>query len=93
MRHVALPLGSLALFLVLWQSLAAGGTWSETLLPPPAKVWDAFVDVSTTHDGVRGYNGTYLIEHLGISLRRIASGAGLGIAAGVLLGLLMGTVP
>ncbi len=91
-RHVALPLGSLALFLVLWQSLAAGGTWSETLVPPPAKVWDAFVDVSTTHDGVRGYNGTYLIEHLGISLRRIASGAGLGIAAGVLLGLLMGTV-
>ncbi|MGV9557230.1 ABC transporter permease [Streptomyces sp. NPDC003401] len=91
-RHVALPSGSLLLFLVLWQLLAASGTWSETLVPPPAEVWDAFVAVSTTHDGVRGYNGTTLVEHLGISLRRIAIGAGLGIALGVLFGLLMGTV-
>lgn len=91
-RHVALPFGSLLLFLVLWQLLAASGTWSETLVPPPSKVWDAFIDVSTTHDGTRGYNGTTLIEHLGISLRRIALGAGIGIAAGVVFGLLMGTV-
>ncbi|MFF9313931.1 ABC transporter permease [Streptomyces sp. NPDC014748] len=91
-RRVALPFGSLLLFLAGWQLLAASGTWSQTLVPPPARVWDAFVDVSTTHDGVRGYNGTYLIEHLGISLRRIAFGAGIGIAAGVVFGLLMGTV-
>ncbi|MCF1595518.1 ABC transporter permease [Streptomyces muensis] len=91
-RHVALPLGSLLLFLVVWQLLAASGTWSETLVPPPARVWDAFLTVSTTHDGVRGYNGTYLVEHLGISVRRIAIGAGVGIALGVLFGLLMGTV-
>ncbi|EFF94164.1 MULTISPECIES: ABC transporter permease [Streptomyces] len=91
-RRVALPFGSLLLFLAGWQLLAASGTWSQTLVPPPAKVWDAFVDVSTTHDGVRGYNGTYLVEHLGISLRRIAFGAGIGIAAGVVFGLLMGTV-
>ncbi|MFH8570983.1 ABC transporter permease [Streptomyces sp. NPDC017993] len=91
-RRFLLPFGSLLLFLVLWQLLAAGGTWSETLVPPPAKVWDAFIDVSTTHDGVRGYNGTYLIEHLGISLQRIALGAGVGVALGVLFGLIMGTV-
>ncbi|MEW5352569.1 ABC transporter permease [Streptomyces sp. 16-176A] len=91
-RRIALPFGSLLLFLAGWQLLAASGTWSQTLVPPPAKVWDAFVDVSTTHDGVRGYNGTYLVEHLGISLRRIAFGAGIGIAAGVVIGLLMGTV-
>ncbi|MGW5492415.1 ABC transporter permease [Streptomyces olivaceoviridis] len=91
-RRAALPFGSLVLFLALWQSLAASGTWSETLVPPPAKVWDAFIDVSTTHDGVRGYNGTYLVEHLGISLRRIAIGSGVGIALGVLFGLAMGTV-
>ncbi|MBB4789795.1 taurine transport system permease protein [Streptomyces nodosus] len=90
--HVALPLGSLLLFLLLWQALAASGAWSETLVPPPTKVWDAFVDLSTTHHGVRGYNGTTLIEHLGISLRRIALGAGIGIAAGLVFGLLMGTV-
>ncbi|AJE38961.1 ABC transporter permease [Streptomyces nodosus] len=87
-----MPLGSLLLFLLLWQALAASGAWSETLVPPPTKVWDAFVDLSTTHHGVRGYNGTTLIEHLGISLRRIALGAGIGIAAGLVFGLLMGTV-
>ncbi|MFC9503908.1 ABC transporter permease [Streptomyces sp. NPDC057002] len=92
LRHVALPFGSLLLFLVLWQLLATTGTWSETLVPPPAKVWDAFIEVSTTHGGIRGYNGTTLVEHLGISLRRIALGAGIGIAAGVVFGLLMGTV-
>ncbi|MER6677497.1 ABC transporter permease [Streptomyces sp. NPDC000983] len=92
LRHLALPVGSLLLFLVLWQLLAASGTWSEMLVPSPAKVWDAFVAVSTTQDGVRGYNGTTLVEHLGISLRRIALGAGIGIAAGVVFGLLMGTV-
>ncbi|GGX64115.1 putative ABC transporter, permease protein [Streptomyces fructofermentans] len=91
-RHVALPLGSLLLFLALWQLLAASGTWSRTLVPSPSAVWDAFIDVSTTHDGTRGYNGTTLVEHLGISLRRILIGAGIGIAAGVVLGLLMGTV-
>ncbi|GGR78296.1 putative ABC transporter, permease protein [Streptomyces eurythermus] len=91
-RPVLLPSASLLVFLLLWQLLAASGTWSETLVPPPAKVWDAFADVSTMHDGVRGYNGTYLVEHLGISLRRIGIGAGLGIAAGVVFGLLMGTV-
>ncbi|MFG2500747.1 ABC transporter permease [Streptomyces sp. NPDC048441] len=91
-RHIALPFGSLLLFLLLWQLLAASGTWSETLVPPPAKVWSAFIEVSTTHDGVRGYNGTTLIEHLGISLRRIALGAGIGIALGVVFGLVMGTV-
>ncbi|MBT2879095.1 ABC transporter permease [Streptomyces sp. McG5] len=90
--RLALPVGSLLLFLALWQAVAAAGTWSETLVPPPAKVWDAFLAVSTTRDGVRGYNGTYLVEHLGISLRRIAFGAGVGIALGVLLGLVMGTV-
>ncbi|WP_254879125.1 ABC transporter permease [Streptomyces sp. NA04227] len=87
-----MPLGSLLLFLVCWQLLAASGAWSETLVPPPVRVWDAFIEVSSTHDGVKGYNGTYLVEHLGISLRRIALGAGAGIVVGVLLGLVMGTV-
>jgi taurine transport system permease protein len=91
-RHAALPFGSLLLFLFLWELLAASGTWSETLVPPPVKVWDAFIEVSTTNDGVRGYGGTTLIENLGISLRRIALGAGIGIALGVVFGLVMGTV-
>nr|WP_229821466.1 ABC transporter permease [Streptomyces ruber] len=92
LRRAGLPFGSLLLSLAGWQVVAASGAWSETLVPPPAAVWDAFIDVSTAHDGVRGYNGTYLIEHLGISLRRIGIGAGIGIVAGLLFGLVMGTV-
>lgn len=42
-RPVPLPTGSLRVFLALWQLLATSGTWSETLVPPAAKVWDAFV--------------------------------------------------
>ncbi|MET8292390.1 ABC transporter permease [Streptomyces sp. NPDC005132] len=91
-RRLALPFGSLLLFLLSWEAVAASGARSETLAPPPAKVWDAFIDVSTTHDGVRGYNGTYLVEHLGISPQRIAFGAGIGIVLGVLFGLVMGTI-
>ncbi|MGW1728560.1 hypothetical protein ACWCQK_37460 [Streptomyces sp. NPDC002306] len=35
-RRLALPLGSVLLFLVVWQSVAATGAWSETLVPPLA---------------------------------------------------------
>ena len=85
-------LATLAL-LGLWQLLYSLQIWSQVLLPSPAAVWDAFIRTSTTHDGVRGYQGSLLIEHLGISLQRIALGSLLGIAAGLAVGLLMGTLP
>lgn len=91
-RRLALPGLSLVLFLTIWQAVAAAHLWSETLVPPPSAVWQAFKDLSTTHDGVRGYNGTTLIEHLAISLRRIGIGASIGIVLGVAFGVLMGTV-
>ena len=51
-------------------------------------VWRAFIDESTTHDGVRGYAGYLPWEHLYMTLRRVLVGVGLG----VLLGLVMGSV-
>jgi taurine transport system permease protein len=51
-------------------------------------VWRAFVDVSTTHDGTRGYAGYLLWEHLYMTLRRVF----VGVGSGVLLGLVMGSV-
>ncbi|MDT5082638.1 MAG: taurine transport system permease protein, partial [Mycobacterium sp.] len=51
----ALPLLSVVVFLIVWQLAAAAGIWNPTFVPYPATVWRAFVDVSTTHDGVRGY--------------------------------------
>ncbi len=41
--------------------------WSPVLVPSPAAVWNALLETSGTHDGVRGYQGHTLIEHLGIS--------------------------
>ncbi|KAK1182841.1 ABC transporter permease [Streptomyces sp. NBS 14/10] len=92
-RRVALRLLALVVLLGLWQTGVALHLWSPVLLPSPKAVFDALVRTSTTHDGVRGYQGHLLVEHLGVTLRRIAVGAGLGTLVGLAAGLLMGTVP
>ncbi|MFG1783096.1 ABC transporter permease [Rhodococcus oryzae] len=87
-----LPVLSVLAFLGLWQVAAASGIWNEVFVPYPRTVWDAAVDASTTHDGVRGYQGYLLAEHLYMTLRRVFAGVVIGVAAGVALGLAMGTV-
>ena len=71
---------------------AVSGVWNQTFVPYPSTVWKAFLDVSTTHDGVRGYAGYLLWEHLYMTLRRVLVGVVIGVAVGVLLGLVMGSV-
>jgi taurine transport system permease protein len=88
----ALPLLSVVLFFVVWQAVAWAGIWNQTFVPYPSAVWRAFVDVSTTHDGARGYAGYLLYEHLYMTLRRVLAGVVIGVVVGVLLGLLMGSV-
>jgi taurine transport system permease protein len=83
---------SLAVFLLLWQLAAASGAWNETFVPYPSTVWRAFPDVSTTHNGTRGYQGYLLWEHLYMTLRRVLAGVVVGVLAGLLAGLAMGTV-
>ena len=61
-------------------------------MPYPSTVWQAFIDTSTTHDGVRGYAGYLLWEHLYMTLRRVFAGVIIGVALGVLLGLAMGSI-
>ncbi|GAB3864704.1 ABC transporter permease [Micromonospora andamanensis] len=75
----------------LWV-VAARATSNPTFIPSPGAVWHQVVQTSTTHDGIRGYSGYLLIEHLGVSLRRILIGSVIGVAGGVLLGVVMGTV-
>lgn len=89
---IGLPLVSLIVFIGVWQLAASSGAWNETFVPYPSTVWKAFVDFSTTHDGVRGYQGYLLWEHLYMTLRRVLAGVVVGIALGVALGLAMGTV-
>ncbi|MFF1920925.1 ABC transporter permease [Streptomyces sp. NPDC058221] len=93
LRRVGLRLVALVALLALWQSVVSLQVWSTVLVPSPAAVWRALLETSGTHDGVRGYQGHTLIEHLGISLRRILIGAGAGVVAGLVIGLLMGTLP
>ena len=83
---------SLIVFFVVWQIAAASGIWNQTFVPYPSTVWRAFIDVSTTHDGVRGYAGYLLWEHLYMTLRRVLAGVVIGVVLGVLLGLVMGSV-
>ncbi|MGE2715858.1 ABC transporter permease [Mycolicibacterium litorale] len=92
LSRAALPLLSLAVFFGLWQLAAVSGIWNQTFVPYPATVWKAFVDVSTTHDGVRGYGGYLLVEHLYMTLRRVLAGVVIGVALGVALGLVMGSI-
>ncbi|MGY4708843.1 ABC transporter permease [Mycolicibacterium sp. CBM1] len=92
LSRVGLPLLSLLVFFALWQGAAASGIWNQTFVPFPSTVWRAFLDISTTHDGVRGYAGYLLWEHLYMTLRRVFVGVVVGVAIGVALGLLMGSI-
>ena len=92
LARAALPLLSVAVFLVAWQLAAASGVWNRTFVPYPSAVWLAFVDISATSGEVRGYAGYLLWEHLYMTLRRVLAGVVVGVGAGVLLGLLMGSI-
>ncbi|WP_458318579.1 ABC transporter permease [Mycolicibacterium brisbanense] len=92
LTKLALPLASVVVFLAVWQVVAWAGIWNQTFVPYPSTVWRAFIDVSTTHDGTRGYAGYLLWEHLYMTLRRVFAGVVIGVVLGVLLGLVMGSV-
>lgn len=92
-RRIGVRVLATSALLGLWQLLYALEVWSPVLLPSPADVWQALIRTSTVHDGVVGYQGRYLWEHLAISLGRIGLGSLFGVAAGLVVGLLMGTLP
>ena len=81
-----------AALLGLWQ-LAAAAAANPSFIPAPGAVWEQFLRLSTTHDSIRGYSGSLLVEHLGISLRRILIGSVIGVAGGLVVGVVLGTVP
>jgi taurine transport system permease protein len=85
--HVAVVL----VLLAIWQGVYTAGIWDPVFVPSPASVWKAAVTASTTHDGIVGYNGVYLYQHLWASMRRILIASTFAILVGVPLGLLLGT--
>jgi taurine transport system permease protein len=90
-RRLALRFLALVALYLLWE-VTARVMNNPTFIPSPGAVWDQLITTSTTHDGVRGYSGHLLIEHLGVSLRRIVIGSAIGVAGGLLIGVLLGTV-
>lgn len=74
-----------AVVLTAWE-LAVRLTDLGTLIPGPIEVIKHFIKVCYTPVG-RKYT---LLQHLGVSLRRVLTGYGLSIVAGILLGIGMG---
>ncbi|MEV3854187.1 ABC transporter permease [Streptomyces sp. NPDC050095] len=92
LRWLALRAVALAVLLAAWQAAVAAQLWPRVLVPSPGDVWHAFVQANSVHDGVRGFSNHLLVEHLGVSLRRIGIGTGYAALVGVPLGLLIGAV-
>ncbi|MGC0416247.1 ABC transporter permease [Embleya sp. AB8] len=91
-RRAALRTIALAVLLGAWWLVTELEVWPPVLVPKPASVWHQFIRTESVHDGQRGYSGHLLHEHLWASLRRILIGSGFGVAAGVVLGLLIGLI-
>lgn len=86
----AYGLVSALVVLGVWWAVTAAGLWSELILPSPAKVWHAFIQSVTVHDGQKGLSGYYLWQHLWASLQRILKGVVWAVVLGVPLGLALG---
>ncbi len=96
LRRTGVQLFSVAVFLAVWWLVTLLEIWPEITVPKPGSVWEAFITSLSLHDkttlnpdGIRGYSGHYLYEHLWASLWRIIQGVGWGIAFGVPLGLML----
>jgi len=70
---------------ILWYVITKLGIFTPTLLPGPARVWNAFLRILEN-----GYNGVPLWVHLGASFKRLFVAIFFAIFSAVPLGLLSG---
>ena len=77
---------SVATMILGWWLIAAAGIVRADLLPSPAEVWHAAVEVVT-----QGYRGTTLWENIAATLGRLLGGFCAATLIGVPLGLWMGS--
>ncbi|QCW51123.2 ABC transporter permease [Nocardioides dongxiaopingii] len=98
LRLLGLHATTFVVLVLAWWLVTRAGWVRPLYLPSPGAVWDAFVRANTDHPVssgservVRGEQGYYLWEHLLASLQRIGIGVGAGILLGVPLGLVMAT--
>lgn len=67
-RSNLLSAGSVTFMLLLWVFVTSTGLANELFLRGPAAIWDAFIKAAT-----KGYQGSTLLEHVGMSLWRRTS--------------------
>ena len=78
---------TVAIIFALWH-ISTQNEWVNTaLIPPPQKVWRAFIETCG------GYKGYTLWQHIGISLKRMFSAMAAALLTAVPLGLLCGFSP
>lgn len=99
-RTLAIRLGALGLFLLIWIGITQLRLVDPLFLPSPWAVWDAFVRANTWHpvaEGVDrevlGEQGYFLWQHLQASLNRIAIGVGFAVVIGPIVGFALGIIP
>ena len=90
-RGPVLHLVFVGALLFIWWLVAYLEVWPRVFVPTPASVWKAVITTSTVHDGMKGYSGVFLYEHLWASMRRILIASAFAIVVGVPFGLLLGT--
>ncbi|WP_244472580.1 MULTISPECIES: ABC transporter permease [unclassified Methylobacterium] len=90
LRAAALALAIPAGLAVIWHLLTTGRPYS--LIPPPAEVWTALVDLAVGGINDDAFSAT-LLTHLGASLSRVYGGFALAVLFALPLGLLIGRVP
>ncbi|MCD8214846.1 MAG: ABC transporter permease [Clostridiales bacterium] len=84
-REKWLTIGTVVLIFLLWISVTNLGNVSETIIPSPQSVIEAFVKIIKD-----GYKGHTLIEHIATSMRRLIIAYALVVVTAVPLGLLSG---
>jgi NitT/TauT family transport system permease protein len=72
-----LPLATISLVLLFWQTVVALEIYPEFIIPPPLAVWDAFI--SALADGS-------LLKHSWVTLSEMLLGLMLGLSLGAILG-------
>jgi NitT/TauT family transport system permease protein len=89
-REAALAFAIPAVLALVWHLLTTGRPYS--LIPPPAEVWTALVDLAVGGINDDAFSAT-LLTHLGASLSRVYGGFALAVLFALPLGLLIGRVP
>lgn len=88
-RQITLSLGTLAVILALWWTVAALQLVSPLFLPPPGQVLQKLIVIA----GPQGFMDATLWQHLAASLTRIVIALLAAVLLGVPVGIAMGLSP